>query len=233
MGGLGGLKAEEIIWTKDPNKGPRNRNFQIDMPYISYADQRFELPHGHSVIVDTASSVTILLDDVPEKLWTVISPRLVPIRLPGPRNSTDVVPGYDMNGLGADERPAVAFRLGDREWISEIADTSAGQIRGSGGEDTGLYFSAIYPRFFIGQYVCAEIPSILGYPFWSNLKGLIFDFSPGSERVGLVSRIRVTNKSGLLNPMFVSGGSGGVRILQDGLPLIWICGSLAALLLAS
>ena len=232
VGGLGGLKEEEIIWTKDPNKGLWKFDFQIEMPYFSYADQRFELPDGHSVTVDTGSSVTILPDDVPEKLWTMMSPRLFPVSTPGPRNSTVVIPGYDMNGVGADERPAVAFRLGDREWISEIVDTSAGQILGSGGEETGLYYSAIYPRSILGQYINPEyIPSILGYPFWSNLKGLVFDFSTGSERVGLVPRIRLRNKSGLLNPMFVSAESGGVRILQGGLPLIWICGSLVALLL--
>jgi hypothetical protein len=52
-----------------------------------------------------------------------------------------------------------------------------------------------------------DIPSILGQQFSGNLKGLVFDFTPGKERVGMVPRVKLRNKSGLLNPMFVSDTS--------------------------
>jgi hypothetical protein len=37
-------------------------------------------------------------------------------------------------------------------------------------------------------------------------KGLVFDHTPGQERAGLVPRVKLMDKSGLLNPIFVSAG---------------------------
>jgi hypothetical protein len=50
-----------------------------------------------------------------------------------------------------------------------------------------------------------EREMILGSNFWSGLKGMVFDFGPGSKRVGFVPRWRWVNKNGMLNPFFTPG----------------------------
>lgn len=46
-------------------------------------------------------------------------------------------------------------------------------------------------------------------------------YIPGKERVGFVPRLRLTNKTGLLNPMFVSAGK---RSWVGCIPLWLMCG---------
>jgi len=207
LGGLAGLKEEEIIWTDDKSQG--RGVFQVDMPYISYNAHRLDLPQGHSVVVDTGCSVTVLPDEVLDKLWNWMKPQLFSMKFTFGKNTSVLFPGYDLRGLRTDQRPAMALRLGSKEWISEVVHTTAtGQFLGAQGQGTGLFLSSVCPSSVFTEMIHREdIPSILGQQFWGNLKGLVFDFTPGKERVGMVPRVKLTNKSGLLNPMFVSDAS--------------------------
>jgi hypothetical protein len=101
----------------------------------------------------------------------------------------------------------MTFALGANEWISDIVDTSFGISLE--GEDLGK--SSVYPASvmsasgFVRPGVKSDdVPSILGASFWSHCKGLVFDYTPCEERVGLVPRLKLMDKSGLLNPTFVS-----------------------------
>ena len=209
VGGLAGLEAEDIVWMVDKARDKFwSRHYQVDMPYISYKGQKIGLPVKHSVVIDTGSSWSILPDKALEDVWSMMKPQFFTILIKFGRNRSAPLSGYNLQRFAKDERPAIALRLQDREWISELADTTS-HIVGPDGEDTGLYFPAICPKsIFKSSNYREHIPSILGHPFWGNLKGMVFDFSPGKERIGFVPRIRLRNKSGLLNPMFVSAGSG-------------------------
>ena len=162
-------------------------------------------------MVDTGSTWTVLPDEFLTELWEVSKLQVFAVFVDfGGNGSVTPVPCYDLRGFAADERPAVAFRLDNKEWIFEVADTTDGELFGPKGEGTGQFASSIYPKSLLegsGYRGRGRIPSVLGHQFWGHLKGLVFDFTPGRERVGLVPRMRLTHKSGLLNPMFVSGAS--------------------------
>ena len=227
MGGLAGLKEEDIIWI--PDKSDRGRwsdAFQLDMPYISYNGQRFNFPPGHTICVDTGATLTVLPGDVLEDFWKVVTPKPSWTQCLNFEKTSMQVPAYDLKDYDTEEFPAMAFRLGDKEWISEVADKSLGPEK----EGSSVYLSSVCPDTVFRQLPLggSDIPSILGGTFFTHLKGLVFDFTPGKERVGMVPRVKLRNKSGLLNPMFVSGASGGNRNWGG---FIWI-GMMAGLLLA-
>jgi len=206
MGGLSpGFKEEDIIWTPGPDKkqGPRSHLFQIDMPYIAYDRERFNFHRGHKVGIDTASSITILPGDIVDRLWRVVKPKPSLSTLSEGETPPIPFPVYNLTGYMADQHPAMTFRLGQEEWICDIVDTTFG----SESEGNEVYLGSVFPdSSFDPNGEIGEI-SVLGATFWSHLKGLVFDHTPGEERVGLVPRMRLTNKSGLLNPMFVSAGN--------------------------
>jgi hypothetical protein len=47
IGGLAGLKEEDIIWIHDRSEGLWSGAFQLDMPYISYNGRRCSFAMGH------------------------------------------------------------------------------------------------------------------------------------------------------------------------------------------
>jgi hypothetical protein len=170
--------------------------------------------------------LTILPGDVLEDFWKVVTPKPFWTEYLNFENTSIQVPVYNLKDYDTEEFPAMAFRLGDKEWILEVADKSLGPEK----EGSSVYLSSVCPDTVFRQLNRgSDIPSILGGPFFTHLKGLVFDFTPGKERVGMVPRVKLRNKSGLLNPMFVSGASSGGNGNWGG--FIWI-GMMACLLLA-
>ena len=115
------------------------------------------------------------------------------------------------------------FRLGDKEWISDIVDTTFG----TESEGSQVHITSVISDSFFHQPGDDHYISLLGASFFSHLKGLVFDYTPGKERLGLVPRIGLKNKTGLLNPIFVSAG---INSWKRCTPLAVICG-LASFLL--
>ena len=227
MGGLAGFKEDDIIWAHvhENSRGPRSELFEIDMPYIAYNGERFNFPRGHKVDIDTGSSITVLPGEVMERFWRVVSPKpSSPNLSEGEKPPTIPVQVYNLTGYAADQHPAMTFRLGDTEWILDIVDTSFG----TEFEGSEVYVASVVPdsSFHQDDEPGSEI-SILGATFWSHLKGLVFDYTPGKERVGFVPRLRLTTKTGLLNPTFVSAGK---RSWAGCIPLWSICGLTSFLL---
>jgi Eukaryotic aspartyl protease len=202
MGGLpAGVKEEDIIWSSAKGKSGW---FEIDMPYMAYNGERFNFRRGHKVIVDTGASMSILPEEVMERFWRVSQPKPIWPTLAEGEKRPNIFPFplYDLTGYGANERPAMTFRIGNEEWINEIADTTSGTL--VAGLD--VYIGSVFPFSSLQEDRKYEI-SILGATFWSHLKGLVFDYTPGEERVGFVPRVKLMDKSGLLNPTFVSAGA--------------------------
>jgi len=223
-----GFKEEDIIWTPAPGKrqGPMPHLFRIDMPYIAYNGERFDFHRGHKVGIDTGSSITILPGEIVERFWRVVKPKPSSPELSEGETPPPIpFPVYDLTGYMADQHPAMTFRLGEKEWICDIVDTTFG----SESEGSEVYLGSVFPdSSFDPNGEIGEI-SLLGATFWSHLKCLVFDHTPGEERVGLVPRVRLTNKSGLLNPMFVSAGDRSID--QGGMSLtVLICGLISFLL---
>jgi len=53
-----------------------------------------------------------------------------------------------------------------------------------------VFISSVVPNTIFSQLVRADhISSIVGGSFLTHLKGLVFDFTPGKERVGMVPRV--------------------------------------------
>jgi len=115
----------------------------------------------------------------------------------------------------------MALRLGDQEWLAQLTSPSLNLASGFGYNDSEQVLSvlAFLPKEPYKQSVgWNEIPTVLGAPFWMNLKGLVFEFTPGKERVGFVPRREICNRNGVVNPLFVSptsskrNGIGGLFI---------------------
>jgi hypothetical protein len=94
------------------------------------------------------------------------------------------------------------FWLGKKEWICDIVDTTfSSELEGK-----EVYLGSVFPDSSFDANGEIDEISLLGAIFWSHLKGLVFNHTLGEERLGLVPRMRLANKSGLLNPIFVSAG---------------------------
>jgi len=195
------------------------------MPYISYNGQRYNFSPGHTVEVDTGATLTILPEEVLQNLWKIVAPPVSWSEQYGCNNASILIPVYNLTSYTTEEYPAMAFRLGDKEWTSEVMDTSFGPET----EGSNVFISSVVPNTIFSQSVGAnDVPSLLGESFLTHLKGLVFDFTPGKERVGMVPRVKLRNKSGSINPMFVSGASGGNRNWYG---FVWV-GMMAGLFLA-
>src|SRR5271170_5671296 len=142
MGGLAGLKEDDIIWIPDKSDSGRwSDGFQLDMPYISYNGQGFSFPPGHTVSVDTGATLTILPGDVLEDFWKVVTPKPFWTEYLNFENTSMQVPVYNLKDYDTEEFPAMAFRLGDKEWILEVADKSLGPE----SEGSSVYLSSVCP----------------------------------------------------------------------------------------
>ena len=216
IGGLGEFKEEDIIWipAHEDSQDWRSALFRIDMPYIAYDGKRFEFHKGHKVGIDTGSTITVLPRHVIEQFWKVVKPK--PSLLTFSKDQKlYLFQVYNLTGYMVDQYPAMTLRLGNQEWMINIIDISFG----SESEGSEVYPASVFPdsTFDLNGDI-GEI-SLLGATFWSHLKGLIFDYTPENERVGLVPRIRLINKSGLLNPTFISAGK---KHVVRYIPLIFI-----------
>lgn len=202
MGGYAGLDTNDIQWTETDKSPSKNESFWVDIPYISYNNKKAEIKSGHSAIVDTGSTLGVLPGDV----WTEVF-GLAPgfpaiyenedgeLKRLGLFNLTDVSPELF---------PTMALRIGDLEWLAELSNMKLNIAPRMGfKENRILSLPSFLPTDVFEELLnTTNIPSIIGATFWSNLKGLVFDFTPGKEKVGFVPRKKLVNNNGLINPLF-------------------------------
>ena len=99
----------------------------------------------------------------------------------------------------------MALGMDGIEWLTDIADSfSKETVYYNDGQALGDFLDPIFiPTtelpYSIDQKV--KIPSVIGGSFLNKLKGLVFDFTPGKERVGFIPRYDFFgSKTGLINP---------------------------------
>lgn len=114
------------------------------------------------------------------------------------------MPGFNFSALQPEEYPTMAIKLGGREWLAEVADSNHRiNCQSCGAEVFSPSAHADEWVKEMGRNQEINIPSISGATFWNHLKGLVFHFTAGQERVGFVPRMRLMNKNGILNPLEV------------------------------
>jgi hypothetical protein len=210
LGGYAGLDPKDIIWmphvvdTKNTNF---NHLFKVPLPYVLYRNKRFNFKKGHYTIVDTGASVGLL----PTKQWEKIYNHVPNFPLKGLYNNKPAdLPLFNLTDVSLCQIPTMALRLGDQEWLAQLTSPSLNMASFFGFNDSRQVLSvpAFLPKEPYRENVdWKEIPSVLGAPFWMNLRGLVFDFTRGKERVGFVPRREVCNRNGVVNPLFVSAAS--------------------------
>ena len=210
LGGYAGLDPKDIIWmphvvdTKNTNF---NHLFKVPLPYVLYRNKRFNFKKGHYIIVDTGASVGLL----PTKQWEKIYNHVPNFPLKGLYNNKPAdLPLFNLTDVSLCQIPTMALRLGDQEWLAQLTSPSLNMASFFGFNDSqqALSVPAFLPKEPYRENVdWNEIPSVLGAPFWMNLRGLVFDFTRGKERVGFVPRREVCNRNGVVNPLFVSAAS--------------------------
>ena len=102
---------------------------------------------------------------------------------------------FDLRRHHYEEFPRIGLQIGDREWLTSMANVNfrvADYLKKGIPTDEG---NSLLPvafesnrRFEINGIPGRYVPSILGFNFLSELKGVVFDFTPGKERVGFVPR---------------------------------------------
>lgn len=96
---------------------------------------------------------------------------------------------FDLRRLHYEEYPRIGLQIGNREWLTSMANLNfrvATYLKKGIPIDEGnsLLPAAFESSGIPGRYV----PSVLGFNFLSELKAVVFDFTPGKERVGFVPR---------------------------------------------
>lgn len=201
LGGYAGLVPDDIIWISSVTPG---KHYQIPLPYISYDSTKFSFGKGHSIAVDTGSNIGILPGKVLTSLHNKMATRT---NAESFFSHVDGFPIFNLTDLPLEMYPAVAMRFGDFEWLAEMANERGSLTSRLLTTESYKNFSLpnYFPDLFLAQMnrklKGKEIPSVLGSPFWSSLKGLVFDFTPGQERVGFVPRMKIVRKDGLINPL--------------------------------
>ena len=196
--------------------------FQIDMPYMAYNRARFDFRRDHKAGIDTGSSITISPVEIVERFWRVVKPKPSSSKLSEGETAPIPFPVYDLTGYTADQHPAMTFRLGE---MCDIVDATFA----SESEGSEVYLGSVLPHSSFDPNGEIGKISLLGATFWSYLKGLVVDHTQGEERVGLVPRVRLMNKSSLLNLMFVSAGNRGIGRAVMSLTVL-TCGLISFLL---
>src|SRR5208282_5311653 len=150
---------------------------------------------GHSAIVDTGSSLGIL----PDNIWSQIYSHApgFPTLHKKENGEQKELPMFNLTNVSPELIPTMALRIGDIEWMAELGTVQLNVAEKLGfGSNQILTLPSFLPAVVFQElFNVTNIPSILGSPFWSNLKGMVFDFNPGRERVGFVPRKSWTNKS--------------------------------------
>lgn len=213
LGGYAGLEPAEIYWMPQVvgsgKNDPTSSTYKVALPYLTYNEQRWNFKRDHAIIVDTGASIGILPSNVWKKMLAKVS--TFPATITSNHNITETLPIFNLTSIPLDNYPTMALRMGDTEWLAEMCNLKL-NIATNLGLDGVLSLPSFLPdEMFRDLADWKYVPSVLGSPFWSNLKGLIFDFTPGRERVGFVPRHRIINKNGLINPMFHSSVSSGGR----------------------
>lgn len=214
IGSYAGLDPSDIIWITSTRPG---KAYQIPLPYVSYDSERFEFEKDHGVIIDTGSNIGVLPDKVLTPLFEKVAGRTT-VRSHGYLSGSTV---FNLSSVPPELYPTMAMRLGDMEWLTEI-------VNERGILEENYYTPQEYQNFSLPNYISDKslmarngfkesdwIPSILGSPFWSNLKGLVFDFTPGKERVGLIPRVKIVPKDGIISPLSPLGGANNEAVGKD------------------
>lgn len=103
----------------------------------------------------------------------------------------------------------MAVRLGDHGWLAELTShrlNIAECLDHNASEEILSILSWISVDHMTQETGAKEVPTMLGAPFWMNLRGLVFDFAPGDERVGFIPREQFCDRNGV-NSLFVSAAS--------------------------
>lgn len=242
--GYAGLDLKEIIWLGSSTQYPELYNkhlYTLDFWYAATARTTRSPTSGNPVtaIVDTGSSTVLMTDEV----WGTIfndTPRFIkkPFKPECEAQARGVqMPLVNLTGLEPYENPSFVMKLDRLEWVMEIGNPHiqerVEQVCDLGGEQ-GLVGPALLSQSDLKLKLGETI--IIGQTFWGGLKGMVFEFTPGKERVGFVPRNRW--KNGLLNPVFtpldkdLEAGksrekSKGSRSLRVSLSVIALCLSIS------
>jgi len=207
MGGYAGLDKNQIKWIPRPLKFespfPMDDDFLVTIPHATLKNgETVRLKHNYAVgpdagdifVVDTGSANTFIPWTVEKDLY-----RDIPEYRKKWFRDSEGRPGtygvFDLRRLHYEEYPRIGLQIGNREWLTSMANLNfrvADYLKKGIPTDEGN--SALPVAFESNR--CLEIngipgryvPSILGFNFLSELKGVVFDFTPGKERVGFVPR---------------------------------------------
>jgi len=189
LGGYAGLDPTAIVWF-DALGNQAESFFQLPVKTLSFKGRTWKFPRGHKAIVDTGSSFGVL----PGKMLTQIysrEPAFERYYFTEERRSE-----YYFNGSFYPQRqiPRLTMGIANSTWSTEIADPGfpLESVQFSNGEvGTGPFYPPTFRSvgdlpFKVPRNL--KVPSIIGGSFLKTLRGVIFDFTPGRERVGFVPR---------------------------------------------
>jgi hypothetical protein len=194
LGGYAGLDPTAVVWFDalgNEAKDLKESFFQFPVKTLSFKGRTWKLPRGHKTIVDTGSSSGILPGKMVRQIYSR-EPGFERYYFTDQRRSM-----YYFNGSFYPQRqiPRLTMGIANSTWSTEIADSGLAPIESlqfSNGEvGTGPFYPPTFtsvddlpfkvPRNF-------KVPSIIGGSFLKTLRGVVFDFTPGRERVGFVPR---------------------------------------------
>jgi hypothetical protein len=217
LGGYAGLDPREIIWSPHtPESDPYRNWYWVNVPYFQSRGKKLTASGNASFIsvIDTGCTLSVIPNEVWENMY-FDEPRTIAVG----ENEWNLTYMMDLSGLPSYGYPAVTMNVDGQEWIFELASRnktllpsqySLGEFKS--GMDYRIPAAESWDEIMNGTLpadikvdIDFEREMILGSNFWSGLKGMVFDFGPGSKRVGLVPRGRWVNKNGMLNPFFTPG----------------------------
>lgn len=203
IGTHAGLNPKEIIWTtQSPYRD--SPNYRISLPYITHNNHRRTFKKGHTAIINTASPFGFLPPSMREIYYS--TKRYPRFHCKRTLKETRL---FNMTGIPRIKYPAMSLLLGPTEYLSEMVDhETVGNIADFFREECG---TEVFPPMFLTRGLLRKREnddSVIGANFLRRLKGVVFDFTPGEERVGFVPREWRGGRSGLLNPIS-SGASEG------------------------
>jgi len=196
LGGYAGLDPTAIVWFDARGNQAVDKKdsfFYLPVENLSFKGRTWKFPRGHRAIVDTGSTWGLM----PGKMVTEIysrEPGFGQYYLSEQRRSV-----YYFNGSFYPQRriPSMTFGIANSRWSTEIAD-SGFPLESLQFSNAEVAAGPFYPPSFTSVHDLPfklgpnpNIPSIIGGSFLKTLRGVIFDFTPGRERVGFVPRENV------------------------------------------
>jgi hypothetical protein len=188
LGNYAGLKEEDVIWMRHiPPKDKDDYHFHIELPYVEFEDgTRHNFRRGHTAIVDTGCTFSLLPGDV---AWKI----------------SENYPGFQEFGNMShplfnrtmsrtpDRTPNMILAGGGWRWTADVVQSSPlfrpKWIETADPNGVELmfptYISTGNPFLDAPE---EEVPSLVGIHLLRMQKGVVFDFTPGKERVGFVPR---------------------------------------------